>query len=262
MKKFLMMAVLAAFVVMYGVPAMADMEETVRGEVVSIDPGGKAVVIRTEEGTKRFIYQDTVKNITEITPGMEVEMTCIDVEGKACAKIIKPATPLKSTMMEGEIVSIDPGGKAVVIRTTKGEEVKMDVTTPKALVVKPAMEAETSEEMLETSTMPVEEMMPGTVVKVDCFDSGGKFCANKITVISPAEAGKPVMGEVVSGEIVSIDPGNKTVVINTEKGERSLYYQKVTSGMPFGEMEINKKVRAYCIDVEGKSCIKDIQEAE
>ncbi len=259
MKRFFAVLTAALLVLAAGGISVAKAEGyTVKGEVVSIDSMGKSVVIRTEEGEQRVSFQETTEGVEMMKPGMNVEMSCIDVEGKSCAKIIKPLTPAPSRMMEGEVVSIDPGGKAVVIKTTAGEEVKMEVTAPKALMVEPAMEAATTEEMLMTKPMEVEEIKPGAKVKVDCFDLEGKFCANKITVVSPEEAGKPVLTEVVEGEVVGIDSANKSVVIDTTKGQRTLYFQKVTAGSPFGEMKMGTKVRAYCLDVGGKSCIKDI----
>lgn len=264
MKTFMYLLFAAALILGAGIPVLAAGagEHAVKGEVVAIDPEGKVVVILTKTGEKTVVIETGTQGMENIKPGMSVEMTCIDLEGKSCAKIIKPAEPMPSRIMEGEVVSMDPLGKAVIIRTTKGEEVSMEVTTPRAVVVTPAPGAASTEEMLTTTTMPVTEMKPGSQVKVDCFDMEGKFCANKITVISPEEAGKPVAGEVVSGEVVSIDPAGKSVVIDTEKGKKSLYYQKTTAGKPLSEMEVGTKVRAYCIDVEGKSCIRDIMEVK
>ena len=264
MKKFMSLMVAAVLVMGSCITVFAAEagEHVVKGEVLAIDSAGKTLVILTEEGAKTVVVESTTQGLEIIKPGMSVEMTCIDLEGRSCAKIIKPAAPMPSRIVEGEVISIDPLGKAVVIRTTKGEEVTMEVTTPEAVMVTPAAGAASTEEMMTTKTMPVTGIAPGSKVKVDCFDMEGKFCANKITVISPDEAGKSVTGEVVSGKVVSIDPASKSVVIDTTTGKKSLYYQKVTSGMPIDEMAVGKKVRAYCIDIEGKSCIKDIMEVK
>jgi len=226
-----------------------------RGEVVSIDSAGKTVVINTEEGQKKVSFQESTKGFESLKPGMSVEMTCIDLEGKACAKVIKPVEPLRS--MEGEIVSIDPGGKTVVIKTTAGEEVEMPVTATKAMKVGPAPGAESTTGMMKAEPMGMEELKPGQQVKVDCFDAEGKFCANRITVIEPEAASSAQMYE---GEVTAIDSANKAVVISTLKGPKTLYYQEVTSGAPMNELEVGSKIKAYCLDVEGKTCIKDITE--
>lgn len=241
------------------IPAYAD--EVLRGRVVSIDPEGKTIVINTTEGEKTVVFQETTEGFKTVKPGMNVEMTCIDAEGKSCAKIIKPLYPVKS--VEGEVVSIDPAGKTVVIKTVKGEEVAVETATDEVEMVKPAADAAGTEEMLEVEKMPVSQMKPGTRVKMDCFDSGEKFCANRITAVSLDEAGKPVQGaREITGEVVSIDPAGKAVVVKTVTGEKTLYYQKVTTGPGLDEVQVGKNVRAYCLDIEGKSCIKDINVAE
>src|SRR3990172_2536403 len=148
-------AAAAAFfaVVLIAVAALAaDAGYTVRGEGVSIDPAGKTVVINTAEGEKTVVFQEGVRGFTDLKPGMSVEMTCIDMEGRSCAKdvrVISVAEATKPTQtfegegkfcakritvippseagapvqeFTGEIVSIDPAGKSVVIKTATEEK--------------------------------------------------------------------------------------------------------------------------------------------
>lgn len=269
MKKLVMMFFAVVVVLGLGMPAQAGEEYTIKGEVVSIDSEGKTIVIDTTEGQKTVVFQETTKGFSEaVKPGASVKMTCIDLEGKACAHDIEvisareAATPTK--VFEGEVVSIDPGGKAVVIKSPKGEEMTIEVHEG-AMVEKvaPMEGAVMSEEMLAAEPMTMEELTPGMQVKMVCFDSGEKFCANRITAVSVEEAQKPVpeATEVV-GEVVSLDPDNKAVLIKTVEKEKTLYYQKVTGGVEFDKLELGKKVKAYCYDVAGKTCIKDIYEVE
>jgi len=259
MKKLLSLLVALTFVM--GLAAVIYADEMVKGTVVSIDSAGKAIVIDTSEGRKTVVLQKSTMGVKGIKPGMSVEMTCVDLEGKSCAKIIKPMYPVKS--IEGEVVSIDPAGKTVVIKTIKGEEVTVETMTGEAEMMKPSGMAGGTEEMMAVEKMPVSEMKPGIQVKMDCFDSGEKFCADRITAVSVEEAGKPVPGaKEITGEVVSIDSAGKSVVVKTVTGEKTLYYQKVTTGAPMDELKIRENVKAYCLDIEGKSCIKDINVAE
>jgi arginine repressor len=255
MKKvfMLLMTAVLVFAVCGVVYAAGDEGYTMKGEVVSIDSAGKTVVIDTTEGQKTVVFQESTQGFETLKPGMSVEMTCIDLGGKACAKVIKPIEPIRS--MEGKVVSIDPEGKTVVIKTTAGEEVEMPVTATKAMKVGPAEGAGSTAEMLKAEPMAVEELKPGQEVKVDCFDAEGKFCANIITVVEPEAA---AAAQTYEGEVTSIDSANKAVVISTEKGAKTLYYQEITSGPPMSELEVGSKIKAYCLDVEGKACIKDI----
>ncbi len=109
---------------------------------------------------------------------------------------------------------------------------------------------------IKSEPVPMTELQPGTRVRVDCFDSEGKFCANRVTVVTPGEPA----AKVYTGQIVSIDPAGKTIVISTTEGQKTLYYQESTTGMPLTNEEVGKRVKAYCLDVEGKSCIRDITE--
>ncbi|HLB24793.1 MAG TPA: hypothetical protein VJM83_00545 [Nitrospirota bacterium] len=258
-------AAAAAFfaVVLIAAAALAaDAGYTVRGEVVSIDPAGKTVVINTAEGEKTVVFQEGVRGFTDLKPGMSVEMTCIDMEGRSCAKDVKVISVAEATKptqtFEGEVVSIDPGGKTIVIKSAKGEEMTMQVMTPTVERMVPKPGAPATEKMVEVEQMPVTEIKPGMMLRVDCFDSEGKFCAKRITVIPPSEAGVPV--QEFTGEIVSIDPAGKSVVIKTATEEKTLYYQESTAGLPLDKLETGKKVKAYCLDVVGKSCIREINE--
>lgn len=258
MRKLVLLLFTALFVAGMVSVVYAD-EYSVKGKVVSIDPTGRTIVIDTSEGQKTVIFQEGTSGFTEVKPGMSVEMTCIDQEGKACAKDIKvisageATTPLPTKSFEGQVISIDPEGKTVVIKNPKGEEMTIEVKTP-TVEKAPAP----GEAAAPPATMPVTELKPGMEIKADCFDVGGKFCASRITVVSPEAAAKPVETEVV-GEISSIDSTGKSVVIKTVTGEKTLYYQPTTTGAPMGELEVGKRVKAYCLDVEGKSCIRDIK---
>jgi len=252
------------FIFVLGLAAFAIAQETtLKGQVVSIDPEGKTIVINTAEGSKTVIFQETTTGlgIKEIKPGMSVQMTCIDQEGKACAKDIKVISATEAGMpthiVEGEVVSIDPDGRTVVIKSPKGEQVTIKIMQPgvEKMGVK---EAAPAGEMITIEPMPLTEIKPGAKVRADCFDSEGMFCANKVTVVSPSAAGTPVETFEVAGEVTSIDPDGKTVVVKTEGGEKTLYYQKVTAGPALDALTVGKRVKAYCLDVSGKTCIKDI----
>ncbi len=256
-----MMAVAVAVMLALGVAGFAMADEggyTVKGKVVSIDPAGKTIVIDTEEGQKTVIFQESTTGFKEVKPGMSVEMNCIDVEGKACAKDIKVISieqagkPVQT--FEGQIVSIDSEGKTVVIKNPKGEQMTIQVVGPTQITKETTVEGKTV-----TQPMEVKELQPGMAVKVDCLDFEGKFCANKITVVPVQEAGQPVPGaEEVTGQVVSIDPEGKSVVIETVTGKKTIYYQPTTTGPGPTQLEVGKRVKAYCLDIEGKSCIKDI----
>jgi len=257
--------VVMSLMLMLGMSGMAlagEGGQMVKGKVVSIDPTGKTIVIGTPEGEKTVIFQEETQGLRNVAPGMEVEMTCLDVEGKSCVKDVKVISATGAGMpartMEGKVVSIDPDGKSVVIRSSSGAEMKIEVMTEKAEKVMPMPEAKTEEKMMVT-TMPVKEIKPGEMIKVDCFDSEGKFCASRITVISPEEAGMAIPGGEVMGEVVSIDPDGKSIVVGTPGGKKTLYFQKATTGAAMSEMEVGKKIRAYCLDIEGKSCIRSIE---
>jgi len=237
-------------------------DHMVKGKVVSIDSTGKTIVIDTTEGEKTVMFQEKTSSLSNVSPGMEVEMTCIDLEGKSCVKDIKIISATRAGMpartMEGRVVSIDPSGKSVVIRSASGAEMKIEVVTEEAEMVMPEPEAAMGKKM-KVMTMPVKEIKPGATVKVDCFDSEGKFCASRVTVISTEEAGMPIPGREVMGEVVSIDPEGRSIVVGTAGGPMTLYYQDVSSGARMDMMEVGKKIRAYCLDIDGKSCIKSIE---
>jgi arginine repressor len=231
---------------------------SVKGTVVSIDPTGKTIVINTAEGQKTVVYQENTTGLKEVMPGMSVEMTCIDLEGKACATDIKVISIQQSgkpvQTFEGQVVSIDSEGKTVVIKNPKGEQMTIKVVAPTQITKETTVEGKTVSQPME-----MKELQPGMPVKVDCLDFEGKFCASKITVVPVQEAGKPVPGATeVTGEVVSIDSEGKSVVVKTVTGEKTIYYQPTTTGPAPTQLEVGKRVKAFCLDIEGKSCIKDI----
>lgn len=245
------LAFLASLLLVAGLAVNAFAEEKVTGDVISIDSAGKTLVINTPGGQKSIVLQETTKGMKGVKPGMKVDITCIDVEGKSCAKEIKIVSgkeAVKGTKtIEGEVVSIDSEGKTVVLKTKKGKTVT--VSTKEEPVIKKGKGK-------KAETVPASELTPGTMVRVDCIDVEGTTCAKKITIIPPKEA---VKGINLTGEVVSIDPDRKTVVIKTSSGEQTLYYQKSTKGAPISKIETRMKIKAYCLDVEGKSCIKNIE---
>jgi len=253
MKKFLSVLSALAFTLAFSVAVNAAEGQMIKGKVVSIDPAGKTIVIDTAEGQKTMTMQGKAKGVK---PGMEVMVTCIDVEGKSCAKEIKIVHPVaeKHKAIEGEVVSIDPDGKTIVIKTSKGKTETVTVHEKAVVERVTVKKGAPAGEALSVETTAVKELKPGQKVKLDCIDSEGKFCANKITVVPLV----PIKATEVTGKVVSLDPSGQTVVIQTKKGERTLYYQKATTGTPMEKLEVGKKVKAYCIDVEGKSCIKSI----
>jgi len=256
MKKLLVLFSALTFVMGMTVAAYAD--DMVKGKVISIDSVGKTIVIDTTEGPKTVVLQDTTKGVKGVKPGMNVEMTCIDVDGKSCAKNIKVITVKQAgkhtQTVEGEVVSIDPDGKSIVIKSPKGKE--MTITIKEA----PVMEKVTTKkgapagEKVTAVPTTMSEIKAGMKVRVDCFDSEGKSCAKRVTVLSAGQAS----GTEIVGKVVSIDPGGKAVVVETKGGQKTLYYQKATTGAPLGSVEVGKRVKAYCLDVDGKSCIRDI----
>ncbi|MBI5190386.1 MAG: hypothetical protein HZA22_06900 [Nitrospirae bacterium] len=269
MKKplYTMLAALAVTCMVAAV-SFAGGEYSVTGKVVSIDPSGKTVVIDTEAGHKTVNFQDETVGFKDVKPGMSVEMTCIDLEGKACAKTVEvisvagSGAPTKT--FEGEVVSIDPEGKTVVIVNPKGEKMTIKVTAATVDMVSvcgaPANVA--GSKMLACELLPVRLIAPGSYVTAECFDSDGKFCANKVTVFASKAAAKSMQPGEVEGEVVSLDPAGKTVVIKTAAGEKTLYYQDVTRGAAMDELAVGSKVKAYCLDVDGKSCIREIKVAK
>ena len=241
----------ASLLLVVGLAVSAFAGDTVTGEVVSIDSAGKTIVINTTGGHQTIVLQESTKGLKGVKPGMKVDITCMDVEGKSCAKEIKVVSGKEavkgSSMVEGEIVSIDSEGKTVVLKTKKGKTVT--ISTKQEHVVKRGTGK-------KSETVPATELKPGTMVKVDCIDVEGTTCAKKITIIPAKEAVKG--GAEVKGEVVSIDSANQSVVIKTSAGEKTIYYQKTSKGAPISKVEVGKKIRANCIDVEGKSCIKSI----
>ena len=263
----IVMSVLALLVLLTGtaVTAIADTEQTIKGQVISIDSAGKTLVIDTSEGQKTVVLQDTTRGLEGVKPGMSVEMTCIDLGGKACAKDIRiisaSGTAAPAKIMEGEIVSIDSEGKTVVIKTPAGEKTTISVKDQPTVEKVTVREGIPPEESIAVERIYSTELKPGQKVQVVCMDSGGQFCAKNISVIPLDKAGMPVPGTQLVGKVVSIDPANKAVVIATPTGNRPLYYQKSTSGTPMGELKVGEDVRAYCLDVGGKSCIRNIEAA-
>ena len=109
MKKYLMWFVALAFVTGLAVAICAAVvyaDDVVRGKVVSVDAAGKTIVVNTATGDRTVMLQEGIENVA---PGMNVEMTCFEVDNKACAKNVKVITVAESQTMQGEVVSIDSG---------------------------------------------------------------------------------------------------------------------------------------------------------
>lgn len=257
-----LMSLLAGALLVIGLVTLAYADEMLRGRVVSIDSAGKTVVIDTPAGSRTVLLHDTTKGVEGVQPGMSVEMTCFDVEGKSCARDIKVISVEEAGRhigsVEGEVVSIDPEGKAIVIKPAKGKEVTISIKEPPAVERVTVKEGAPAGEEMAVEPAKLSEVKPGEKVRIDCFDSGSKFCASRVTVVP--FGGAP--GLEVVGNVVSIDPEGRAVVVKTPAGERTLYYQKSTTGTALDEVQVGKNVRAYCLDIEGKSCIKDINLAE
>jgi len=249
MKK--LFSVFAASVMVFGLASGVFAADMMKGEVVSIDVAGKSVVIKTDAGEKTVPVKDDAV-LKGIKAGQKVEVNCIDIDGKSCASSIKVISGSKAVKgnkpVTGEVVSIDPEGKSVVIKTSKGKEMTI-VTTPETKVMKG------SGKKAEAAAMT--DVKPGMKVKMDCMDQEGKSCAKKITIIPAKEAVKG--GAEITGEVVSIDSAKKSVVIKTESGEKTIYFQKGSKGIAMDKLEVGKKIKANCIDAEGKSCIKSIE---
>jgi len=258
MRKIVMLFFAVALVA--GMAVLAHADEMIKGQVVSIDPEGKTIVIKTGEGEKTVIFQETTTGFKEVKPGQSVEMTCIDMGGKSCAKDIKIISITEAQKptrtFEGKVVSIDPEGKTVVIKSSKGEEMTIVVKG-----AQPAMIEKTTvtEGVVTTAPATMEEITPGMPVMVDCFDSEGKFCATRLTIISSKEA---VTGMEVMGEVTSIDPTGKAIVIKTETGEKTVFFLPGTTGLTLDQVTVGKRVKAFCLDVSGKSCVRDIKVEE
>ena len=95
------------------------------------------------------------------------------------------------------MVSVDPSSKTLVLKNDQGQQMTVEIKSSSAEKLTP-MPGGT----LKSEPVPMTELQPGTRVRVDCFDSEGKFCANRITVVTPGEQA----GKVYTGQIVSIDP--------------------------------------------------------
>lgn len=250
MKKLITLIVGMAFVTALAVVISAVVvyaDEVVRGKVVAVDAAAKTIVVNTPTGDRTVMLQE---GIADVTPGMNVEMTCFEVDGKSCAKNVKVITVAGAETMQGEVVSIDPGGKSVVIKSPEGKEVTITINSPPVVETLSVKEGAPAGENIACEPMPISMIKPGTMVRVDCFDSGGTFCARRITVV-------PSSTEIV-GKVVSTDPAGNVVVVKTEAGEKKLYYQKATTGAPLSALEVDKNVKAYCLDAAGKTCIRDI----
>lgn len=155
--------------------------------------------------------------------------------------------------VKGKLVSIDPEGKTMVLRSDTGEEMTINIaSTPTAEMAPTAAGAAAQQ-------VPLQSVQPGATLKVDCMDVEGKFCAQRITVVPFSQAAQPVQEYI--GKVTSIDPEKKAVVISTEKGVKTLYYQPTTTGIPLTGLETGARIKAYCLDAEGKACIKDINKA-
>lgn len=249
-----------AVLVVSGTAYAGDAGYMIKGKVVSVDMAAKTIVVDTEQGQKTILCQGA-EGLTgaegacspNVKPGDNVEISCLDVAGKACAKnitVIAIAQPKTTSVFQGEVVSIDPSG-TMVLKNDQGQQMTVKIESSSAEKLTPVPGG-----TLKSEPVPMTELKPGTTVRVDCFDSEGKFCANRVTVITPGEPAP----KVYTGQIVSIDPAGKAIVISTTEGQKTLYYQESTTGMPLAPEEVGKRVKAYCLDVEGKSCIRDITE--
>lgn len=246
---------LAAFAVLvvFGTAHAQDASYMIKGKVVSVDMTGRTIVVDTDQGQKTIVFKEGTQGFSGVKPGDNVEMSCVQEAGSACAsdiKVIAVAQP-KTSVFEGEVVSVDPSGKTMVLKNDQGQEMTVTIESASAEKLTPVPGG-----TLKSEPVPMTELQPGTKVQVDCFDSEGKFCANRVTVITPGETA----GKVYTGQIVSIDPEGKAIVISTTEGQKTLYYQESTTGVPLSQEEIGKRIKAYCLDVEGKSCIRDITE--
>jgi hypothetical protein len=264
--KRLLLAAFMAVLVFSGTAYAQDAGSMIKGKVVSVDTTGRTITVDTEEGQKTIVVQEGAPGFSDVKPGDIVEMSCATAtsfgsehSGKACATNISvisvntPSTAAPSTaaIFEGVVVSVDPSTNTMVLKDDQGALMTVVVKSASAERLAPGPGG-----TLKSEPLPMTELKPGTTVRVDCFDSEGKFCANRITVITPGETA----GKVYTGQIVSIDPAGKTIVISTTEGQKTLYYQESTTGMPLTPEEVGKRVKAYCLDVEGKSCIRDITE--
>jgi hypothetical protein len=250
MKKLIPLFVAMTFVTALAVVISAVVvyaDEVVRGKVVAVDAAGKTIVVNTPTGDRTVVLQEGIENVK---PGMNVEMTCFEQDGKSCAKNVSVIDVAGAETVQGEVVSIDPGGKSIVIKPPEGEEVTITINSPPVVETLTVKEGAPAGENIACEPLPISMIKPGSMVRVDCFDSGGTFCAKRITVV-------PSSTEIV-GKVVSIDPAGNVVVVKTDAGEKRLYYQKSTTGTPLSEVEVDKNVKAYCLDVAGKSCIRDI----
>lgn len=250
MKKLIPLFVAMTFVTALAVVISAVVvyaDEVVRGKVVAVDAAGKTIVVNTATGDRTVVLQEGIENVK---PGMNVEMTCFELEGKACAKNVKVITVEEAQIVQGEVVSIDPGGKSVVIKSPEGKEVTILINSPPVVETLSVKEGAPAGENIACEPMPISMIKVGSMVRVDCFDSEGKFCARRITVV-------PTSTEI-TGKVVSADPAGNVVVVKTAAGEKTLYYQKTTTGAPLSEVQVDKNIKAYCLDVDGKSCIRDI----
>ena len=250
MKKLIALFVAMTFVTALAVVISAVVvyaDEVVRGKVVAVDAAGKTIVVNTPTGDRTVLLQEGIENVKV---GMNVEMTCFEVDNKACAKNVHEITVAEPQVMEGEVVSIDPGGKSVVIKSPEGKEVTITINSPPVVETLAVKEGAPAGENIACEPLPISMIKPGTMVRVDCFDSGGTFCAKRVTVL-------PSSTEIV-GKVVSTDPAGNVVVVKTEAGEKKLYYQKATTGTPLSEVQVDNNVKAYCLDAGGKSCIRDI----
>ena len=250
MKKYIplfiaMFFVTALAVVVSAVVVYAD--EVVRGKVVAVDATAKTIVVNTDAGDRTVMLQE---GIADVAPGMNVEMTCFELDGKSCAKNVKVIHVLESQTMQGEVVSIDPGGKSIVIKPPEGKEVTITINAPPEVQMLTVKEGAPAGQNIACEPLPIAMIKVGSMVRVDCFDSDGKSCARRITVV-------PQSTEIV-GKVVVADPAGNIIVVKTAAGEKKLYYQKATTGAPLSEVQVDKNIRAYCLDVDGKTCIRDI----
>ena len=271
MRKAFLAVFSALFILGMALAASAeDAGYTVKGNVVSIDPEGKTMVLNTTEGEKTIVIQEGAAGFKDVKPGMNVELTCINQEGKACAKGVKIITAEEAAKptqtFQGKIISIDSEGKTMVLRSDNGEEMTINVaSTPSAEMPAAGAAAGAAAAPSEGAApqqaqqVPLRNIPPGTTLRVDCMDVEGKFCAQRITIVPPSVASQPV--EEYIGEVTSIDPEKKAVVVNTEKGVKTLYYQPTTTGLPLTGLETGSRIKAYCLDMEGKTCIRDINTA-
>ncbi len=129
-----------AVLVVSGIAYADDAGYMIKGKVVSVDMAAKTVVVDTDQGQKTILFQGA-EGLTgaegacspNVKPGDNVEISCVDVSGKACGKNIKViAIAQKTSVFEGEVVSVDPSGKTLVLKNDQGQEMTLRIESSSA----------------------------------------------------------------------------------------------------------------------------------